>query len=364
MASVRLLVDEDISQNLLKYLTKYTKRLVLDEIINGSPIYTIDYGVYQFNFDNIEFTVKYQPESDYMATSNSLEMASSLYLETSDDNGIKSISHFIRFLEKETISSLETNLYCFINEGVHWKKVTSLRKRSLDSVFTPHKKDILKKIDIFLKSRDDYEKLGLPYKVNFLLHGPPGTGKTTMINALANHLNYNIYFINLSGNMYDSLLIKLLSRLPDNCLLVIEDIENLFGDSNGTSLNISVLLNLLDGLLSKTNLISIMTTNYYDKLEKVFLRPGRIDHVFKFDYSNKKEISELVKYYFKDEREEEINGLMKKINSYIQGEKISMAALQKFLFEYRKNINHIHNNFDKLTHLIEQYHKSLHHLYT
>ncbi|CAD6211288.1 unnamed protein product [Miscanthus lutarioriparius] len=50
------------------------------------------------------------------------------------------------------------------------------------------KKEIIDDLDMFKKSKDYYARVGKPWKRGYLLYGPPGTGKSTMVAAMANHL--------------------------------------------------------------------------------------------------------------------------------------------------------------------------------
>ena len=79
------------------------------------------------------------------------------------------------------------------------------------------KKAIMDDLDAFRNSRDLYRRAGKPWKRGYLLYGPPGTGKSTMIAAMANHLNYDIYDIELTMVRNNNDLRKL--------FIVIEDID-------------------------------------------------------------------------------------------------------------------------------------------
>ncbi|KAI8029255.1 AAA-ATPase [Camellia lanceoleosa] len=76
----------------------------------------------------------------------------------------------------------------------------------------------------FSESRDHYRRIGKPWKRGYLLHGPPGTEKSTMIAVMANELNYDVYDLELTAVTSNANLKKLLNRTPCNSILVIEDI--------------------------------------------------------------------------------------------------------------------------------------------
>ena len=70
---------------------------------------------------------------------------------------------------------------------------------------------------------------GIPYRRGFLLHGPPGSGKTSFIQALAGKLSYNICVLNLSQRgLMDDKLNHLLMNAPERSFILLEDIDAAF----------------------------------------------------------------------------------------------------------------------------------------
>ena len=70
---------------------------------------------------------------------------------------------------------------------------------------------------------------GIPYRRGYLLHGPPGSGKTSFIQALAGALSYDICVLNLSERgLADDKLFHLLSNVPERSFVLIEDIDAAF----------------------------------------------------------------------------------------------------------------------------------------
>ena len=60
--------------------------------------------------------------------------------------------------------------------------------RTFNNIFFDGKKELITKIDFFLKNRKWYYEKGIPYSLGIGLHGPPGTGKTSLIKALSGTL--------------------------------------------------------------------------------------------------------------------------------------------------------------------------------
>ena len=69
--------------------------------------------------------------------------------------------------------------------------------KSLKNVFGTHLKLIKERMDLFCNNPEWYSEKGIPYTLGILLHGPPGTGKTSIIKAIAKDTNRHIFNIKL-----------------------------------------------------------------------------------------------------------------------------------------------------------------------
>lgn len=77
---------------------------------------------------------------------------------------------------------------------------------------------------------------GIPYRRGYLLHGPPGSGKTSFIQALAGKLSYNICVLNLSQRgLMDDKLTHLLMNTPERSIILLEDVDAAFNKRVQTS---------------------------------------------------------------------------------------------------------------------------------
>ncbi|KAI3712866.1 hypothetical protein L1987_71434 [Smallanthus sonchifolius] len=157
------------------------------------------------------------------------------------------------------------------------------------------KKAIIDDLNLFLRRKEFYKKVGKAWKRGYLLYGPPGTGKSSLIAAIANYLKFDIYDLQLTNVAGDSSLKKLMLRTSNRSILVIEDIDCSIQlpDRKGTApakfpesksvrdpmFSLSGLLNFIDGLWSccGDERIIIFTTNHKERLDPALLRPGRMD---------------------------------------------------------------------------------------
>lgn len=80
-------------------------------------------------------------------------------------------------------------------------------------------------LETFVKGKDYYNRIGKTWKRGYLLYGPPGTGKSSLIACMANHLNYDIYDLDLTEVRSNSNLRSLLLGMSGRSILVIEDID-------------------------------------------------------------------------------------------------------------------------------------------
>lgn len=78
-----------------------------------------------------------------------------------------------------------------------WSEHPFGSSRTFDNMFFDGKSAILKKIRFFLDNRTWYYEMGIPYTLGIGLHGPPGTGKTSFIKALANMTGRHIVILSL-----------------------------------------------------------------------------------------------------------------------------------------------------------------------
>src|SRR5262249_18224266 len=108
-------------------------------------------------------------------------------------------------------------------DGYDWQRV----------VLTPElTRDVQENFERFLESPEWFRKNRLAYRRAYLLHGPPGNGKTSIVRIMASHPAISAYSLNFSAAEYgDRELSEIFRKAARTCpaLVIIEDVDRLFG---------------------------------------------------------------------------------------------------------------------------------------
>lgn len=204
----------------------------------------------------------------------------------------------------------------YIHRTDYWDDYP-LKDRGLDTIYLPDNqlKDLINTVEDFHNSEEKYRNLGIPYRLGILLEGPPGSGKTSIVQALASYFKLRIYYVNL-GQLAAAGLQSLLAECEAPCIVLMEDVDCIEAAKNReedkkdekTGIKTNELLNLLDGLVATEERIVFMTTNYPEKLDKALVRSGRVDRRFHLGYAANTELRKFYdtacKYYSLPEFEE------------------------------------------------------------
>ena len=276
-----------------------------------------------------------------------------------DDKKIDCIKKLIleskeKFIENKRYKNSDEKITLWSYGSGYWEDVKLIHKRKFETVILDEdvKQDIKKSIDRY--NNKEYKKrlrsLGINHKMNLVFSGLPGTGKSSLMFSIATLLNKDIATIDFNNKeLSDHTFIQALNIIPKDSIFVMEDIDALYVDRNKSgdnSISFSVILNFLDGTYSKEDLVTIITTNHLNHLDKAMIRPMRIDKILKFTYCSKYQYETIFTKIFPD------NDIIKKeLYKIIKNKKFTTSMIQKFFITYLDEPNLLIDNvkiFDEL----------------
>lgn len=256
------------------------------------------------------------------------------------------------------------------NNGKEWKEQGPIRRRRPETVVLRDNmtKKIMDDLEHFHTNEDKYASRDILYARHYLFYGKPGTGKSSLMNAIASRYQRSIYFLNLSGVSSDAELDELMKAVPyADAIIVFEDIDAASeivkrrdldikllkqiqqddtDDNDSTdkpkskgkgkeeekpkvsTLSLAGLLAAIDGTgYDVHNQLMIMTTNHREKLDPALIRPGRVDRHWEFKTCNSDHANDLYCNFFEHE-------LTKKLSTEFPCKELSPADLAGLFIRY------------------------------
>ena len=214
-----------------------------------------------------------------------------------------------------------------------------------------------------------YKKCGMTFKAGLLFFGEPGCGKTTTIKGILKYTNRNAIIVDLGKvktceelesifrtrkingkvftgkelcyiledcDAFDSKAIQKREQTERPVQTAVEpksDVAKLMDKlaTPADSLNLSCLLNLLDGIIEMNGIMIIMTSNHPEKIDPALIRPGRFDFKCEFKKASKEIIKEMLKlkYNLTDQSLLKYSTDLNNIKDYI----MSPAQIQSICFK-------------------------------
>jgi transitional endoplasmic reticulum ATPase len=145
-------------------------------------------------------------------------------------------------------------------------------------------------VELPLRYPELFTRLGVAPPKGVLLHGPPGTGKTRLAQAVANESEASFFSINgpeIMGSGYgesEKHLREVFEEATKSApaIVFIDEIDSIapkrsqvHGEAEKRL--VAQLLTLMDGLNSRAHVVVIAATNRPDAIDEALRRPGRFD---------------------------------------------------------------------------------------
>ncbi|HEX7845761.1 MAG TPA: AAA family ATPase [Chitinophagaceae bacterium] len=207
-----------------------------------------------------------------------------LYHDGKDEVFVEELTAFVnQFKERQRRQPLEINLIVKGNHGLSLKGMEIKRtKLDLDLFYEDEFREVDALINKRLAQKND--------KGIVLLHGLPGTGKTTYLRYLVGKIKKRVLFLSpsVADNLMNPDFIELLIDNP-NTVLIIEDAENIIMDrKHNSSSAVSNLLNISDGLLADFLNVQLICTfnNSLTMIDSALTRKGRLIAKYEFGKLN------------------------------------------------------------------------------
>lgn len=158
-----------------------------------------------------------------------------------------------------------------------WRSVPMTHPATMETVAMEQdmKTKVRSDLESFLKGRAYYTRLGRGWKRSYLLHGPPGTGKSSFVAAMAKFLCYDLYDLDLSVVTGAADLRSLLLDTTPRSIILVEDLDRYFAAGG----EVSGMLNFMDGVFSccAEERVMVFTASSKETLDPTVIRPGRLD---------------------------------------------------------------------------------------
>jgi hypothetical protein len=368
----------------IKYIVHYIINIV-KPVVNRKTTYHINTvnpeGIKIYRIPtNYIFTYKGEEiETLYKEYKDSTELNISLVIKARNYEIIDDLIKSSYVYHKKTIDDVDTNNfkdYIYIPRTANsqcnfmlYNQYNYKNNSSFDDLFIDNKELLLRHLSDFKEGKSYHKFLSL------LLHGKPGTGKTSIIKMIAKYFNRSIIYIKLNEVFNMRNLLQIIHSneyeiettydefksitVNKKKIIVFEDIDACSGelikkreesndkkkkgridDNEESKLTLDDILNVLNGVIPNNDLIFIMTTNHIEKIDNALIRPGRITLNMELNEITKPTICLMINKYYPDLT-------LKQINNDVKLELVIPCILENIIkntYSYSELINIINND--------------------
>ena len=350
--------DNRESNNKMKDTLYFTNQFSSFKILNNT-IKDVYFDMYKYKSERNEKTRENTPQYKYTLSIYSYKK-SLLELQDIVD---KIHTDYCEYISDKYNKNVYIFMYMGLDIGknIKYKSYPFHTTCDIDKVYFNNKDKIMNQINFFVNNKDWYTDKGKPYTLGICTHGPPGCGKTSFEKALAKKLNRHLIIVDFSRiktqNEADEIFFSETindKKIPyDKRIYLFPDIDRMTnilhkkdnatqvpnqvptipqnqtqlnteesnqmlknllncGENSGisilkpkesttdTPLNLSKILNILDGIPERTGQIIIMSTNNPTLLDDALLRPGRVDCMIEFKKASSATAKKIILNFFEN----------------------------------------------------------------
>lgn len=286
--------EEEILSVHISYPMYYRKDIVINGLLKDTlniisffnPVYSYDIAHNELHkyFRNGNVLLKYEEVEIFLGLflSGDYSHNISLFTKTEYEPQLK---NFVKLINDSHPSNLKN---CCLNYNL---EIVEFEKKYTwdDIVLDPQIKIEIERH--IIKVLKDSAFNNITKKRGVLLEGPPGTGKTLLGKIIASVCGCTFIGVPASALEKNNAMrayFRMAQELAPT-ILYIEDIDLIGRDrtTNFMHSTLGELLNQIDGLSTKQDVVIVATTNDKDILDEALKnRPGRFDRILKFDYCN------------------------------------------------------------------------------
>jgi ATPase family associated with various cellular activities (AAA) len=223
----------------------------------------------------------------------------------------------------ETIYHSQEDIFSYRNSGSFYFAKSEFEHEDLDPYkelyLDDHVVDHVNDARKWFMRQSWYQDRSIPWRRGWLLYGPGGCGKSSLVRALAEDLGIRIYKFHLA-TMSDQEFMDYWNEMYGPCVVLFEDFDAIFNKRESLiknkSLSFDTILNKISGVESIGNgIFLIITTNDITKIDPamgvasingqgISTRPGRVDAVIHMGCMNKKNRYKMANKILRDWPEE------------------------------------------------------------
>lgn len=268
------------------------------------------------------------------------------------------IVDFIKKKKSENVKEISHKLYRMDHNG-YWNLSSSYETKKLCNFvgYRQYFDKIAKDISNYCEQREFLRGLGESKSLNYLLYGPPGVGKTSLIMTLCSVFDYPLYVVNGSCRSTSAFAVK--SGTSDMIkVLLFEDFDRYLEQDDSRcavdkkSVHMSDILNSLDGVDSGEGVIRFFTGNDCDIIFSNKALVNRMSACFKFSMPTTEMFSDKLKtllldrppYVDKDKKSSQLI-------EHVVG-KVTLRPFVNYVIRYLFDENYLDNMLDNIDELV------------